>query len=109
LVAVTSTAFAVVLFFVALLALGWGVFTEFRQSRAHGAVARVPTLPFAAVQSALLVALGLVVLRPVRTLPWWAYPAAFFGQGALGVGAILVAGRGGRQRGASIVARVSRL
>jgi hypothetical protein len=47
---------------VAALSISWGVATEFRQSRAVGPVAVIPTYPFA-VQGALLFTLGLFLIR----------------------------------------------
>jgi hypothetical protein len=82
---------------VGLLALAWGVITEFQQSRARGPIAQVPTLPFA-IGSALLVTLALLVLRALHAMPWWTYIAAFMGQCVIGVGTTVLAGRAGASR-----------
>jgi hypothetical protein len=93
---VTFLVIAGVLFAIGMSALIWGVVTEFRQARERGPIARVPTLPFA-VQSAILVTAALVCLIPTRTLPWWAYIAAFLAQAAVGAAAILLAARAGER------------
>ena len=67
------TAFAITCFFVAAFAFTYGVVTAYRQTRATGPIAIVPTLPFAA-QAAILVVLGLSLLPGSR--PWWSYPLA---------------------------------
>jgi hypothetical protein len=83
---------------VAGLAIMWGVVTEFRQARASGPVAVVPTYPFA-VQAALLFTLGLFKIpHRVASLPWWGCIGLGLAVGAIGIALINVAGRNGRAR-----------
>lgn len=70
------TVIAIACFTLATIALTIGVVTEYRQTRAHGPVATVPTLPWA-VAGAMMVVLGLFWLP--QSIPWWIYPVAFFG------------------------------
>ena len=70
----------------AVLALTWGVTTEYRQSREDGPVAIVPTLPFG-VSAALLATMGTAFLAG-RSIPVWTYPLIFIGLAALGCFAI---------------------
>jgi hypothetical protein len=86
---------------VAVLAVTWGVATEFRQSRASGPVGLVPAYPFA-VQAAVLVALGLFVSRyRIGWLPWWGCIGLGAAVGAVGIALIKLAGRLGRARRAA--------
>ena len=85
-------------FVISLVALAWGIQTEFLQSRDTGPIARVPTLPFA-VQSALLFASGLLFARKTSVLgvlPWWACIGASVIFGIAAIGLITAAGRMGR-------------
>jgi hypothetical protein len=83
---------------VAVLAIAWGVATEFRQSRASGPVALVPTYPFA-VQAAVLCALGLFLIRQKGGwIPWWGCIGVGALVGSVGIALINVAGRSGRTR-----------
>src|SRR5262249_49406136 len=67
---IMMTAFAIICFIIAAFALTYGVVTAYRQTRATGPIAIVPTLPFA-VQAAILVTMGLCLLPGSR--PWWSY------------------------------------
>jgi len=69
-----KTAIALTCYVVAVLVFAHGFYTEYRQTRASGPVAIVPTLP-SAMQAATLLALGLF-FHPVMK-PWWSYPLAF--------------------------------
>lgn len=94
------TAVACALFAVAVLALAWGVVTEFRQRRDRGPIAQVATLPFA-WQSALLFTLALALLRaahPSARIPWAMYPVVFLGTALAASALVLLAGRRPRRR-----------
>jgi hypothetical protein len=85
---------------IGLLELGWGVRTEFSQSRDTGPIAREPTLPFAG-QSALIFTLGLFLVRKagmLGVLPWWACLGAGVLFGAAGIVLITAAGSMGNAR-----------
>ena len=81
--------------------LAWGVVTEFRQSRRPGPKAVVPTYPFA-VQSALLLAAGLLILRRALagSFPLLLCLGAGLAIGLLGVTLINIAARIGRTHAA---------
>jgi hypothetical protein len=69
---------AALLFAAAALALGWGVSTEYSQSRSKDAT--VATLPFG-VAAATFVTLGMVFLP--RPPAWWALVLGFVGASLL--------------------------
>ena len=69
-----SNAIAIICFSLSVIAPMIGVVIEYRQTRAHGPVAIVPTLPYAGAGSLFVVA-GLLQLP--YSIPWWAYPLSF--------------------------------
>jgi hypothetical protein len=81
-----ATAISIVCFVVAALGFGWGFVTEYRQSRAAGPVAIVPTLPFA-VAAGLFVEFGVLWLR--LGIPFWVHVIVLLGSTGLFVFAIL--------------------
>jgi hypothetical protein len=87
------TGIALICFALSIMALLFGVVTEYRQSREEGPVALVPTLPWA-LEGAILIVLGLFWLP--TPIPWWAYVVAFLGS-ALTFGCVIGTASRGRK------------
>jgi hypothetical protein len=86
-----ATAISIACFACAALSFGWGFVTEYRQSRAPGPVAIVPTLPFG-VAAAVFVEFGVLWLR--LGIPFWVHVLVFLGSAVLFGFAILKASTG---------------
>ena len=89
----SATTVSIVCFIFAAISFIWGLVTEYRQSRAEGPIAIVPTLPFA-VAAGIFVTFGLAWLH--LDIPFWIHFIVFFGSSALFIFAIVNASGTGR-------------